>query len=351
MLNEPEDTNRESNTDTPTNISELLDTTPADSPSSDGPVLPINESSKKPSKKKILIFVLIAISLVAVMLLLSYAFSNYVASKNPKKVSKPVPTHFASAKAAVDQAKPYLDGAELVTVTSDGLGGKTEDGYGTYGLWPYVSSDRAYANLPAESSGVGYQGDSIAATENYANLVNFFAKNKFSLIKSGKNEVGPISWSDKTVTYVDYAIYESDTLVCMIWNADATQTKLATHIASIGCGEKTSYKAAAVALDPFYAAYTKGVPNKSKDIMLANPEVGPAADGYKNAVLLQSDSTYYDGQFEGLYYQTPNSKEWVYFNGNHGVLLCSQYNTPVLKKAFNNFTCKDDVTKEIIGLQ
>ncbi len=337
MPNEPDDVNKVSST-LPDETGSI-DTTPESyrPPTTD-------LSYKRPSPWRKWLLILLVAVLAGVVVWAVYYFVTLNAT--PKETAKDSPTRFASAKALIDQATPNLKGEAIDVYISNGLGGKTVDGLGVYGMASEKVGGRKYANLPAKSTGAGYKGNSEISSKNYDALVTFFKNNHFNQVDSGKNASGPISWTSADVSYVSYATYSSDDVLCMIWHADASQTSLASHITSIGCGDKSSYDEAAKALDPFFAAYTKGEADPSNDIVLGMPENGNGTDGYKHAILLQEDPSQLDQQFEALYFQAPGQTEWTYFTGAHGIVSCSEFNTDILKKAFHGIACYDDAAKK-----
>lgn len=259
-------------------------------------------------------------------------------------------TYFKSPTLLVDSAKTTAGGQVLQTAISNGLGGKTLDGYGTYGVPAYRVSNRDYVNLPTQSHGIGYKGDAETEAANYKTFVSFFQKNKFKLVSSGKGTAGPLSYGDNLVNYMDYATYESKNMLCMIWHADATGTELASHVSSIGCADKADYEKAAKELDPYFAAYIVGVGKSSKDLTLGFPYVEDGASGYKHAVLFVQDPTLLDGkQSEGLFYRAASDKDWRFFINARGVLNCTDYNTDVLKKAFTNLPCYEGGVEKTVA--
>ena len=335
MANEPEDANTVPN-DLPTEGS--IDT------SSNTYKAPVSDLRyKKPSRRRWLVLILILLLVVAAIGAVYYILAANMSPKDAKQTS---PTQFASAKALVDKATANLKGESIDVYLRNGLGGKTVDGLGVYGMASVKVGDRKFANLPTKSSGFGYKGDSETVSKNYSTLDAFFKDNHYKLVDSGKDASGPIAWTSPDITYVSYATYSSDDVLCMIWHADASQTSLASHIASIGCGDKSSYDEAAKALDPFFAAYTKDESDPADGIVLAMPETGNGTDGYKYAILLQEDPSQLDQQFEALYFQAQGATEWTYFSGAHGIIACSEFNNDTLKKAFHGIACYDDAMKK-----
>jgi len=300
--------------------------------------------------KKRLLYVLLVATVVAVVVTV-YVLNLALSQANKKSTDDlSASTYFKSPALLVDSAKTAATGQVLQTVISNGLGGKTLDGYGTYGVPAYRVGDRDYVNLPTQSHGTGYKGDADAETANYNAFVNFFKKNKFKLVSSGQDKAGPLSYSDNLVNYIDYATYESKNMLCMIWHADATSTEIGNHVSSIGCAEKSDYEKAAKELDPFFVAYKTGYSKSTKDLTLGFPYVEDGASGYKHAVLFVQDPTLLEGQqSEGLFYKSANDKDWRFFINARGVLNCTDYNTDVLKKAFTNLPCYDGSVQKTVA--
>lgn len=329
---------------------ENRDSAPLESEPTTEMVAPVQEKS---SQKKLLVTVasiiiaLIVIGVATVLILQSFIFNQ----KDKDATGYESATRFSSASSLVDAAKSSLRGSVLDITSFDGLGGKTATGYGAYGVPPHRSGDHKYKNMPTTSMGASYKGDSVIAAENYSKLDEFFKKNKFKEVSSGKDASGPIAWTVDDVKYVSYATYESADSVCLIWHADASGTPIGAHVTSIGCGEKTSYETAAKALEPFYAAYTKNEASPSDQIVLGNPKQAASnTKGYDVAVVYQEDTKELDTQFEGLYYKESGKTDWTYFLGSYGWLDCTEFNTDVLKKAFDGFNCHDPASDKIVNV-
>lgn len=243
--------------------------------------------------------------------------------------------------------QPTLQGRQLQAVSRSGLGGITADGYMAFSAPAYKIANTKFDVLPKESMGAGYVSNSITAEKNYQTLMGFFTGNKFvkqpSDTSSGK---GYLSLSD-LVTIVDYAVYESNDVVCDIWRADATSTVIGNHVTSIACASKTSYASAAAELQPFYDSYIKAGTEQTDHLVFGNITGGSGADGYQNAVLYQEDLGQVESGndtafFNGLYYKAAGDKEWTYFTGVRGVLSCADFNSDLLRKAFRGYECYDE---------
>ena len=207
---------------------------------------------------------------------------------------------------------------------------------------------------PAETTGFGYASDSTGSVANFAVLTDFFKGHQFKQLEKGtipdsfKSTDKPTLWAGDATTHLEYATYESPDLVCAVWRIDATETALANQVTSLGCGEKSSYEAAAKAFDPFYAAYTKGKTNLSDEIAFGFKGAGDGADNTKHVTLYQYDPYEWFGYVDGLYYQAAGADTWTYFTDAEGELACSRFDTDVLKKAFTGVNCYDEAAQRTI---
>lgn len=305
--------------------------------------VPIELPVKKPSSKKKWTIVVAVVLIVAALGAGGFFLTTKKAEqeKAAEASKAAAPTRFESSNKLVSSIKPALRGATVDVAVYDGLGGHTTDGFGAYGVAPYKVGDRKYSNYPGDSSGISYKGSSVVAEKNYEKISDFFKKNKFKTLTSGKDSYGLNEWFQDDLRYVSYATYESDDIVCMTWHVDASTTVIKDHVTSVGCADKSSYEDAAKSLDQFFAAYTKGESSPAEKIVMGVPSATDGADNYENVVMLMEDPSELDTQFEGLYYRKKDTKEWTYFTGSYGPLECSEYNSDTLKKAFKGFNCYD----------
>lgn len=307
------------------------------------------------SDRKKLYAILSAIVLIVIVAIATGIYTYKASEDNAKKESTIIDslamaTKFESPNALLDKIKPKLKGQSLIVAKSGGTGASTEEGYGIYNPPQYQVSGKPFKNFPAESFGLGYADNSSVAGDNYHALVHFFDTNKFKRILNEENRIGSISQT-ANATYIAYAEYESSNLLCAIWHADASETELQSHISSVGCADKASYKTASDGLTQFYTAYTKDNKQPNKDLVFGMIETGNGKDGYEYAVLHQVDDSIQipendTNYFEGLYYKAPTDKDWTYFAGaSNGSMACTDYDTPALKVAFDGISCYDVNTK------
>ncbi len=262
-------------------------------------------------------------------------------------------TRFASPKELTAAVEPDLRGAVVAVQAATGVSAVDGDGIYAYGAPAYKEGDMKFNVLPLAITGSAYKSDLATAKANYAALEKFFETNKFKKKFSSTNAPGAASDVEQAVNYVAYAEYESSNILCSIRHADATTTKAASHIASIGCADKESYGQAAKVLQPFYAAYVGAGSDVSKNLVFGFLRETSGSDGYKHTEIYQEDDNQYaEGQdvkpFTGLYYQRSGDKAWTYFSITpvDTTLYCEAYTTPALKSAFKGYECFDNPSQQ-----
>jgi hypothetical protein len=295
-------------------------------------------SSKKTNKKKGIFISLLVLILLGVGTYFAVAYFNKPAEQQN---TTPAMTNFDSADAIIALVKPELQGTEENIDVATGLGGTTKDGYGLYGIASYKVGDRVFENQPTQSTGVAFGSDSRQAEENYNTITDFFNANHVKRLMSGKDTPGSISQDAEEADYLSYAVYETAGQLCMAWHVDASGTPVGSHVASLGCADKSSYEDSAKALDDFFAAYSKSVQAPYDDLVLGSPVTGVGAEGYEHAVVHQEDGE----QFEGLYYRAKGETNWTYFLGVQGIAPCSEFTDDTVKKAFQGFECLGEGNK------
>lgn len=334
-------------------VQPAVEPTPANSADKDAAA----SIAMKPKAKKTLIVVVVAIVLLVVAVAVAVYFM-VIKPTDESKVSQDslaAATKFESTRSLIDAVEPQLSGAEMVVGSANGLGASDDNGFVAFSPPAHQTAGVRFFNLPLESNGVGYTGNSETAKRNYDTLVDFFENNKFKRIANEKDSIGKVSVSD-TTAYDAYAEYESSDMLCAIRHADASSTELKAHIASVGCAQKASYEAAAKKLETFYKAY--GGEDIASDVKLIFGIIdqGKGLDGYEYTVLFQQDASQFEAQeeadnwaFLGYYIKAPGENEWKYFKGAQegtGLLLCSEFSDKASKSAFNDFACYDEKTEQ-----
>lgn len=301
---------------------------------------PVVVAGQKSPRKKLVVF-----GIIGLIVLVGAIYLGVVLySQNPQsKVEEKGPTSFASSKDVLAGIKSQLTGtqAEVDVVTS--LGGSTNDGYGLYGVAAYTVGNREFQNYPAQSEGFAFKGDSDIATADYKAIVNFFKSHKAKEVASGVDAPGYLSDTPEQVNFVAYASYDTGKQICMAWHVDASQTPLASHIASLGCADKSSYESASKALDVFYTAFKAKENSKYETLALGSPVLGGGLSGYEYAIVHQE---FDDTQYEGLYYRATGSKSWTHLLLSQGVADCADFVSDEAKKSFDGFDCLDDSGNE-----
>lgn len=220
---------------------------------------------------------------------------------------------FATSEQLIGKLSLDSEGAATQITSITALGGEAADGYGVYSVAQQQTGSRHYSNLPVRSAGMGIRSNPTEAASTYQKFTDFFESHHFTKLKTGTRISGLSIWDDSSIAPVAYAVYESKNVLCLVSHMDGTQSSLASHIVSIGCGDKSSYMQAARELDSIYAAYSKSFTRPPSYIALGVPIVNLGPDGINHATLLQSDTDTRDGkQFEGMYTQQAGRNNWVY---------------------------------------
>ena len=316
---------------------------PSDSPLAESPLIITRKSRLSKRSFFIIGFAFITVIVAAIAIWLAYASLHK--PTNSDDLSKA--TRFNSVTDLIASATETTKGEQLDTVKNDGLGGTTEDGFLVYSYPSLLVEGYEYRVQPLKGEGRGYSGDSVAADSDFTGFTKFLTDNHYVKTSTIDGNNGYISAKD-SVTYSKYSTYESNDIICSVWHADASQTDLKNHIASIGCADKASYKESAAQLKPFYTAYKSANANvSSSELIFGSITLADARDGYKNASVYQDDPTVATKPnnnertfFQGLYYTAPGSSAWTYVERAKDALpLCSTFSTDVLKNAFSGTQC------------
>lgn len=299
------------------------------------------------SKRTVVVIGIVVGIIVIAALALWFAYSMLNKATTPTNDYANA-THFNSSTELITLATASAKGEELDATKNDGLGGTTDDGYIIYSYPSLKIDGYDYRVQPLKGEGRGYSGDSITAAEDYDTFVKFFTDNHYAKTSSINDNNGYISSKD-SVTFIAYATYESADTICSVWHADASQTGLKNHIASVGCADKASYNESALQVKPFYTAYKSTTKASANELIFGTINSSDAKDGYKNAVVYQDDATIATKAnnnertfFHGLYTSAPGSSSWTYVDKYKDELpVCSIFKTDDLKKAFSGTRCTD----------
>ncbi len=295
-----------------------------------------------------LLLILVVVVAAASMLL----FVVLQQAKKPTTDPLAAATHFDSAQKLIETVQPYLAGKVMEVKASSGVSALDVNGYYVYGAPIFKEDDSKFSVLPTTVTGSGFISDSTQANTNYESLADFFTTNKFVERLSQANVKGTVSDTDEDIEYIKYAEYESSAQLCAIRHADATPTKLAAHIVSVGCADKASYADAAKALQPFYNSYIEGNSEVASNLVFGLLQKG-GSGGYNYQLLYQEDAgKFSDGEkmtsLIGYYYKKSNDANWTYLTSTRvdEVPYCSEFKTDVLKKAFKDVDCYDDQSQK-----
>lgn len=301
---------------------------------------------------------LVAGIVLALLVVSAVAYTTLFNKPVQKDANDPLAaaTVFESPQALVDEAVPNLKGSVLEPGLSNGVGAYDADGYYIYAAPAYKVPGTDFAVLPLTSTGQGYIGDSERSAANYESLVKFFVDNEFVEKRAESNMLGTVAATEDYVRYERLAEYESSNLLCRIHHVDATPTRLAGHLVSIGCADKASYGDAAKGMKPFYEAYKRSNSDTSADLVFGLQASGNNNE-YAYALLYQEDARQFDTSGEvtsltGYYYMAKDDAEWTYVDTikTSETPYCSLFAREPLKKAFAGVDCFDDASQQLVKL-
>ncbi len=139
--------------------------------------------------------------------------------------------------------------------------------------------------------------------------------------------------------YYPLVKYENDDTFCGInYYSDSAEELQELYVA---CAAKTSYAPTAKLQKPFYDAYraaNKGSQYLTEDSRIGYPKITDSVTaGYKTAEAAIYGEASPTGAM-GLFYQTPDGT-WHYFKGTQQMLMCTDFTTAELKKAYAGQKC------------
>lgn len=309
------------------------------------------DTSQRQGKKIWIILALVStliLGTVAAWFFLVYQSSNEDSSENEELAAA---TKFNSVNELVGEVKPNLKGTVMEVDSYNGVSAVNTNGVIVFSAPAYKLNDKAFIVLPAEADGVGYVGDSINVSANYAVLKRFFEDNKFKRVSEIKEGEAPVSSLEKG-NLIAFGVYESREMICAIRHVDATATVLKNHTSYVGCAERQSYVEAAISLQPFYDSYMADG-GKVSAIAFGGLVTEKGTDGHERAfVYIENPEVFDEGEenmnysVNALFYKKPGDSTWKYFTSldtHPSQLFCSRYDTVSdAKKAFAGFACYDD---------
>ena len=335
---------KEPQTDTPIveslDTNELKDTTPTVTGAESQQTEPSLPPQKPKSKKKLIILLIIIAALIAAAAgVYVYSYINKQndapAKTNATSTSDTTPKEVATPQGVVDEVKNRLVGTQVAAISSD----KASFIYRLEGN-KYFSAIEEGAMTAGATSVVKTQ----AAVDKEQEISISTLKEK-GLVRN--------SISDIKTDFVGTTVYmSSDEIVCRtfagpdsegaVYNTTTKEYDAISFTFTVSCANISDYEKNAATVKPFYDAYFKADNNYFDNMMFTVPTIKDSKTaGYKTAHISLAAYGATVGGFAGLFYQTPDGT-WHYFLGSQSELLCTQYNTDDLKKAYLGEMCYDE---------
>jgi hypothetical protein len=133
-------------------------------------------------------------------------------------------------------------------------------------------------------------------------------------------------------------VYQNEAVVCSV--------STASNPTSVFCANTSAYDTLIKDTKVFADAYFANADNEQYKGTLAfsKPVITEKSNGFSNATVSITSSQGGVGGFSGLFYA--KDKNWTFWKGTQAVLLCSDYTTSDLQRAFEGDRCDDAANKE-----
>ena len=193
---------------------------------------------------------------------------------------------------------------------------------------------------------------SVGNIENISRLKKDVAYNQSSVDINSIDEI--LAGYDFTKKVIDpgegYSMsinyYTHKDVVCEVYVTETYNNPTGDHHVTVACADMTDYRSIAEQQKPFFAVYPKVTTGNGEEVlMIGKPDIKSSkTEGYALANLgvgSVASGEFVPGSAAGLFYKTPDGK-WHFFKGTQSALLCSEYNTDDLKKAYLGESCELD---------
>lgn len=256
------------------------------------------------------------------------------------KVNDTQVINVSTAQAVVTAASRGNVGSVLNATSMSGSGGAAQDGTPVYVLPVQQVSGNTFAAVPAQGSGIGFEGDAATAAGNYQAFAQFLSDQKFSLKTTDGQKNPPFAVAN--VSSVAYAIYASDKVVCSVWHADASKIVADRHVSGLGCANKSDYESVASNLKVLAAAYKQS--SDGKDSVTIGMPTDYSASGYNGVAVPQVDGVQLASEgsaatTKAYYYKQSSAKDWKFVGKSDGVPACTLFSDDTLKQLFKDVKC------------
>ena len=310
---------------------------------------PTSQSILKPKKsKKPLAIILVIIGL----LLLAGVGAAYYFFFMPKTNTEQT---VAAPEVKETAAPPSQTTNEVIASIKESLAGSNVTGRDPSNRpFAFAINDNKYLTYADEGS-ITSGVSSVVSTQTELNQEVTYteaALAKNGLIRNGLSDVeiefvGSVSfWTSKDLVCQVLATPDDDGAV---YDSETQAYTYGSYSLIATCAYLSDYSTTATTAKPFYDAY-KLESDTYKDYMVfvSQPKIKDSAtEGYKTASIPLTGYGGYVGGFAALFYQTPDTS-WHYFIATQSVLMCAEYNTNDLKKAYVGEQCYDEANETAV---
>jgi hypothetical protein len=303
--------------------------------------LPVIEPPKNKPRKRLLIALIVAIVLLvgggvaAYFLTMQKETADSAASTEQTTLSKGDDAKAPTLPSVIDTVKGELAGDTIADLDTKELSFAYRLGDNKYLTPPKTSAElvgvksivELEASVDAEKvlaetalKGIGFEVNALTSVENDLS--------------------GEVSYmqSDQSVCQV----MTTPEPVGAVFNTKTNEYDSLSYYLTVICANLEDYQETATTAKPFYDAFAKSAGEYYRDnTVFQAPNIKDSQTaGYKTASISLYGYGAYVGGYAGLFYQTPD-KTWSYFLGTQSSLLCSEYDTDDLKKAYLGDECLD----------
>ncbi len=297
----------------------------------DGIVVPPENRTKKPL---IIIGSLIAVVLLGVG---GYFLYQSLTPKPAVTVATVTPTPTATPKKS-----PTPDVAGVVTSIRNKLSGTTA----ATDAVPSVAykSPAGYWTRIGDTDAAKIEFSVVSYPSRQADVADLALAKKELAAKGVKLVTDTGEVKEEEAIYMGH--YASDTVACSLTNlgmgdfdTKSQKTTYSSHSMTLSCAKVSDFAQRVAALEPFSKALAAAQDKAASDVIYAAPEItkSPIA-GYARASIAVTGATAFAGGYQALLYQTPDTV-WHFFMGTQNDLMCTEFNTADIKKAFAGYPC------------
>ncbi len=289
--------------------------------------LPTPKASSSLKKRLIALIIAIVALIVGMGVLVYYLVQPVKISDRDadttaqrKDTAKPKADTTLTAAGLVKDLKLSVGGEDVIDATTPKI---KPDGYGFY------------VNIYREKNSYGTK---VVGSKQQVDTQRALLRTR--LKQKGFTETVYQESSDDANFAADYKTKNVACLVSGFTPLNTSGVDANKYEVTLGCADISVYQSVAKKANLFAQAYASESKQDIATMSFSTPTVTKSSvAGYSRAEIAISGAEYSAvGGFAGLFYQTPDTL-WHFFVGTQNILLCSQYNTPDIKKAYVGEKC------------